>query len=85
MADYTYTREFGDTIHSNPDGYNIDHPGETISLGAQILTDLSKRCKIKCDDTAITITFASSLTSAEKTTLDNTVATHKAAVDWPPI
>lgn len=86
MPTYDYTREFGDTIHSGPDGYNVDHEGETIPIADRIDTDLpGKHFVVRCDGTSLEFDFEETLTQGEQDTLTASIATHKAVADWPPV
>ena len=85
MFVYQYSREFGDTVHSNPDTYNIDHEEEITPIGDRISTDLpGKTFVVRCSGTSLDIEFDQTLTGEEQITLNNTITTHKAVDDWPP-
>ena len=85
MATYPFTREFGDIIHSNPSTYNVDHVGEPTTLAADIEAALPGiKFEVRCNNSGMEIITDPDLTTEQQTTLTNTVATHKAVVDWPP-
>ena len=83
--DYMVSRERGDTIHSNPDEFNIGHYGENPTLSKRIETEWpSKKFKVACAGTSCVISFEEELSAAEETTLSGLVQAHKASNDWPP-
>ena len=80
---YDYTREYGDTIHSSPDTYNVGHEGEPESMTHRVQDELGKSCSIMCSGTLLRFTFETELTSQEETDLTAAVAAQKAVDDWP--
>lgn len=81
---YEYTREFGDTIHSNPDTYNIEHQYEPVSLLTRLQTALPGLIsQINNNGTQCLITTTEELTQEQEDTLTATIAAHKAVEDWP--
>jgi len=86
MAKYSFSREHGDAIHSNPDTFNIDHIGEPEKLAMTIKTAFpGKRFKVICSDVHCDIITEEEWTVEEQTTLANIIVAHKAVDDWPMI
>ena len=84
MPEYIYVREFGDTIHSNPNTYNIDHNYEPINLSERIADALPGiHFTKKLNGTECKIITQETLTGEQETALTNVIATHKAVEDWP--
>lgn len=84
MPDYTYTREFGDTIHSNPDTYNIGHQGEPMDIAQRIKDALpGVDFYVLNNGTECKVITIESLTIEQEATLTATIAAQKAVDDWP--
>ena len=62
---YDHARTYGDTIHSDPDIYNVGHPGEPITMAQRVQTDLGKGCQIIQSGTLLRFTFDVELTAGE--------------------
>jgi len=84
MTEYVYTREFGDTIHSNPSTYNIGHVGEPEDVAQRIKDALPGVIFTVCNNgTECKVITTVALTSEQEDTLTATIAAHKAVEDWP--
>lgn len=85
MPSYEYAREFGDTIHSNPDTYNVDHIEEPSAIADCIAMELpGKHFVVRCEGATVTFDFVETLTQEEQDTITSELAAHKAVDDWPP-
>ena len=84
MAEYVYNREFGDTIHSDPDTYNIGHIGEPMDISQRIKSALSGVIfTVINNGTECKIITIEDLTQEQENTLTTTIAEQKAVEDWP--
>lgn len=74
MTDYQYTREL------LPSGeWDINHPDRATTLADDVETALpGKTLYVRCRNGFATVIFENPLTAPEETTLDTTVANHKA-------
>jgi len=80
---YEFSREFGDTIHSDPNTFNIGHLGEPIRLCDRVKQDLGKACKVRCNASKCYIEFQEALNANQQSALLATVNSQKAQNDWP--
>lgn len=80
---YNRTREYGAGVHTDPDTYNIGHPGEPMTMMQRIETDLGKTCIFVMCGTKISFTFEEELIQEEIDVMDAAIAAQKAVADWP--
>jgi len=78
MAIYNYSRELVSGQYNINNKERVDGEGNQIHIFTEIKAVLpGKPFKINCSDTSVEFNFNDSLSAEEKTTLDNTVASHK--------
>jgi hypothetical protein len=81
---YTFSRELGDEIHTNPEVYNLDHQGEPTPLIIKLFEefpDIEFHTHAHAAD--FIVEADRPLTESELERVGEIIEEHKTVVDWP--
>ena len=87
MAEYSFSREWGDTVHTDGDhkAFNVMHAGEPMNIGDRIAAAVpGKVFTVQLDGESGKICTEEDWSAQEQADAMAAIATHKAVEDWPP-